>query len=296
MKPMKLVAGVFLLAAIASAAPSGEEVYKTRCAACHDQSTPRIPPRDALRQLHATRILRTLDFGLMMNVAYTMKRDEREAVANFLGLPRRGNAGGGQHLRERETSAGGPVARQLEWLEPVARQHALSADRRAPASRIDQMRELKLKWAFGFAGDIIAFAAPTVVNGTVFVGSASGAIQALDAKTGCTHWVFQANGPVRMALLAVPDGAKTSLVFADQIGWVYSLDASTGKQLWRRRIEDHEATRLTGSPVADAGVVYIPAASWEETRSLDPQYACCTFRGSLTALRVSDGSRSGKLS
>jgi polyvinyl alcohol dehydrogenase (cytochrome) len=71
---------------------------------------------------------------------------------------------------------------------------------------------------------------------------------------------------------------------------VYSLDAVTGKQLWRKRVEDHEATRLTGSPVEHDGVVYIPAASWEETRSLDPQYPCCTFRGSLTALRVRDGS------
>ena len=26
-----------------------------------------------------------------------------------------------------------------------------------------------------------------------------------------------------------------------------------------------------------------------DPRSIDPQYACCTFRGSVTALRVSDG-------
>ena len=155
---------------------------------------------------------------------------------------------------------------------------------------IGQMRNLKLKWAFGFPGDITAFGAPTVFNGTVFTGSAGGNIYAIDAKTGCTHWVFEANGPVRMAILAVPNGTRTSLVFGDQIGWVYSLDALTGKQLWRKRIEEHEATRLTGSPVEHDGVVYIPAASWEETRSLDPQYPCCTFRGSLTALRVRDGS------
>ena len=31
------------------------------------------------------RILRTLDFGLMMSVAYPLRRDEREAVAAFLG-------------------------------------------------------------------------------------------------------------------------------------------------------------------------------------------------------------------
>jgi polyvinyl alcohol dehydrogenase (cytochrome) len=36
-------------------------------------------------------------------------------------------------------------------------------------------------------------------------------------------------------------------------------------------------------------VVFIPAASWEETRSSNPEYPCCTFRGSVTALRAKDG-------
>ena len=153
-----------------------------------------------------------------------------------------------------------------------------------------QVRRLKLKWALGFPGDVTAFAAPTVLNGTLFVGSASGVVEAVDAKTGCIHWVFQANGPVRAAILPVPNGSTTSLVFTDLIGWGYALDAKSGHLLWKKRIDEHEATRLTGSSVALNGVVFIPAASWEETRSLDPQYACCTFRGSVTALRVRDGS------
>jgi polyvinyl alcohol dehydrogenase (cytochrome) len=282
------VSPVILFAASMFAAPSGEEVYKAHCAACHDQNTPRIPPRDALRNLHAARILRTLDFGLMMNVAYTMKRDEREAVANYLGIPGDDTLAAKNSCSGVRPLSGAALGNWNGWSPTLDNARYQPTDR--AGITIGQMRGLKLKWAYGFAGDITAFAAPTVVNGTVFVGSASGAIQALDAKTGCTHWVFQANGPVRMALLAVPNGAQTSLVFGDQIGWVYSLDASTGKELWRKRIEDHEATRLTGSPVANDGVVYIPAASWEETRSLDPQYACCTFRGSLTAVRASDGS------
>ena len=50
-----------------------------------------------------------------------------------------------------------------------------------------QVRHLKLKWALGFPGDVTAFAASTVLNGTLFVGSAGGAVQAVDAKTGCLH-------------------------------------------------------------------------------------------------------------
>jgi polyvinyl alcohol dehydrogenase (cytochrome) len=85
------------------------------------------------------------------------------------------------------------------------------------------------------------------------------------------------------------------LVFGDLLGWGYALDAKTGKLLWKKRVEEHEATRLTASPVALNGVVFMSASSWEETRSLDPQYPCCTFRGSVTALRVRDGSVVWKL-
>jgi polyvinyl alcohol dehydrogenase (cytochrome) len=41
--------------------------------------------------------------------------------------------------------------------------------------------------------------------------------------------------------------------------------------------------------VAYNGTVFVGAASWEETRSLDPNYPCCTFRGSMSALRIRDG-------
>jgi hypothetical protein len=42
---------------------------------------PAHSPRDALTKMSPARILRTLDFGLMMSVAYPLRRDEREAVA-----------------------------------------------------------------------------------------------------------------------------------------------------------------------------------------------------------------------
>lgn len=274
-----------------SAAPlSGAEVYQKRCATCHDQVGNRAPSRDVLQKMPAVRILRTLDFGLMMGVAYPMKREEREAVASYLGT-----AGGDAPPPASSFCSSGtrPIAGPEKeswagWSPSPLNTRYQSTEQAGLTMR--QVRHLKLKWALGFPGDVTAFAAPTVLNGTLFVGSAGGAVEAVDAKTGCLHWVFQANGPVRAAILPVRNGSTYSLVFGDLIGWVYSLDAKTGKQLWKLRVENHEAARLTGSPVAQDGVVFIPAASWEETRSTDPQYKCCTFRGSLTALRVGDGS------
>src|SRR5579864_2816251 len=46
--------------------------------------------------------------------------------------------------------------------------------------------KLKLKWAFGFPGDVREVAQVTVVGGRVFVGSYANKVYSLDASTGCT--------------------------------------------------------------------------------------------------------------
>ena len=80
---------ILLVACITlQAAPeAGEAVFKRHCAGCHEQNNPRIPTRETLQKLPATRILRTLNYGAMITVAYTMSMSQREAVANWLGTP-----------------------------------------------------------------------------------------------------------------------------------------------------------------------------------------------------------------
>src|SRR5207248_10475341 len=71
--------------ALAAAPASGEAIYQKRCASCHEQPATRAPQVSALKSMSARRILRTLDAGAMMTVAYPMGREEREAVAGWLG-------------------------------------------------------------------------------------------------------------------------------------------------------------------------------------------------------------------
>ena len=269
---------------------SGATAYTKYCASCHDQVGARIPTRDALAEMSPARILRTLDFGLMMSIAYPMKRDEREAVAAFLGK--------GATMRRRPSALCAPDigimagAAQASWTGwgPSQDNARYQTAERAGLGAADIPR-LELKWAYGFAGDIIAFAAPTVVNGTLFVGSAGGAVQALDAKTGCLHWRLSGERPRAHG----DDGGNRGR------GQDAALQRPERRRLRRgcrerrarvgkRESKQHEATRLTGSFAVHDDVAFIPAASWEETRALDPAYPCCTFRGSVTAVRVSDGS------
>ena len=74
-------------------------------------------------------------------------------------------------------------------------------------------------------------------------------------------------------------------------GWLYALDAETGAQVWKVRVEDHVSTRLTGSPVVYGGRLYVPAASFEEGMSANGKYTCCSFRGSLSAFDAATGVR-----
>ena len=286
-----LIVGVIGIASRAQVATrSGEDVYTKNCASCHDQVGARIPTREALTKMSPARILRTLDFGLMMSIAYPIRRDEREAVAKFLGTGTDEAAPPASAFCKADPPAmsAAPLESWTGWGPSQANTRFQTTER--AGLNAGDIGRLELKWAFGFPGDVTAFAAPTILNGTLFVGSAGGTVQALDAKTGCLHWLYQASGPVRAAMTVATEGARNTLVFSDQNGWVYALDARTGKANWKKRVEEHEATRLTGSLAVQDGVAFVPAASWEETRSIDPAYPCCTFRGSVTAVRVRDGS------
>jgi polyvinyl alcohol dehydrogenase (cytochrome) len=272
------------------ASPNGEGIYRERCAGCHELTTSRIPPRSALQKMPPSRILRALDFGVMMNVAYPLRRDEREAVATYLGT---GDESAGPpasaFCADRVVRIGSHPRTQWNGWSP-ADSNTRFQSREASGLDVEQIKHLELKWAFAFDGDVSAFAQPTVLERHLFVGSAGGVVHALDTATGCLHWTFQANGPVRSAIVAVPQGQQYMLLFSDLTGWFYALDASTGKELWKKRVDDHEATRLTGAATVHDGVIFVPVASWEESRAIGGSYACCTFRGSIVALRVRDGS------
>ena len=272
--------------------PSGEATYQRRCATCHEKPADgRTPSRETLQAMTATRILRTMDFGAMMTIAYQLNREERDAVARFLGRPdAEAPPAPAAFCRDRSVSLDAANTPSWNGWSP-SRDNARYAPAALAGLTADMVPRLKLKWAFGFDGDISAFSQPTVIGRQVFIGSAGGVVHALQADTGCLQWTFQANGPIRSAIVAAPVDGRHLLLFGDLTGWFYALDASTGKQIWRQRPDPHEAVRLSAPPVVHDGVAYIPVASWEESRSLNPEYPCCTFRGSVVALRVRDGSQ-----
>ncbi len=149
---------------------------------------------------------------------------------------------------------------------------------------------LKLKWSFGLPGATSVYGQPSVVAGRVFVAADTGYVYSLDAATGCVYWSFLAEAGVRNAVSIAPvNGEEFAAFFGDQKGNVYAVNARTGSQIWTAQVEDHPLTRLTGAPKVYESRVYVPVASGEEGTAAQPNYPCCTFRGSVVALDASTG-------
>ena len=155
----------------------------------------------------------------------------------------------------------------------------------------DQVPRLQLKWAFGFPFASVANAQPTIVGGLVFVGGGHRKVYALDAKSGCTRWVFATEEDVRTAISFAPISGTNQfgVFFGDVDANAYAVNATTGALMWKTRVEDHPAARIVGAPTLYSGVLYVPVSSFEELTGSQPTYECCSFRGSVAALDAATG-------
>jgi polyvinyl alcohol dehydrogenase (cytochrome) len=120
----------------------------------------------------------------------------------------------------------------------------------------------------------------------LFIGSETGVIYALDAKSGCTFWTFRAEAGVRTAISVGP----RAVYFADAKANAYAVDLATGRQIWVRKVEEHPSARATGSPTLYDGRLYVTITGVaEENAAARSDYECCTFRGSVSALNADTG-------
>jgi polyvinyl alcohol dehydrogenase (cytochrome) len=151
-----------------------------------------------------------------------------------------------------------------------------------PALRAADVPRLAFKWAYGFAGADDA-GPPTVVDGRLFIGDSAGHVYALDARTGCSYWTYVASAPVHTAIGVAELGASKTLpgpkpsrrkhahidahvdvqkapsavLFSDDAGVVYSLDAQRGTLLWKTPADPEQALSVTGAPLLNGKALYL---------------------------------------
>jgi polyvinyl alcohol dehydrogenase (cytochrome) len=296
---MQIGAALLLVPSFVSAADSdqpppidGAKLYGQFCASCHDHPKDRIPARDVIAKRSPDEVLQSLTAGTMRTQAGGLNMNERMAVATFLtGKPPVGRM---PATLEKNLCTSGTAA----TVDSGSQWNGWGVDldnsrfQPQPGLTAADVPRLKLKWAYGYRSTLI-YGQPTVVGGRVYVTSASGRVYSLDAKTGCTHWTFDAKAPSRTAMtIARIPGTPTSrlaAVFGDDSATVYALDANSGKPFWTKRLDEHPDARISGAPVFHANRLYVPVSSLEELSAAAPGYECCKFRGSVAALDAGDG-------
>jgi polyvinyl alcohol dehydrogenase (cytochrome) len=291
-----LIVILFLATAPMAAAEEPAAIYQQSCASCHDSGVNRAPTRDTLRQMQPERVLAALESGAMISMANRRSPAERRALAEYLT-----GKSFAQPLDTKPAASAMCKDAAANFTIPAAGatwngwgvSTANTRYQPTPGFAAADVPRLKLKWAFGFPGDLTANAQPIIAGGRVFVGSPGGIVYALNESSGCIHWYYQATSGVRAAItiarVDAAGGARWAALFGDLSANVYALDAATGALLWRTKVDNYPLARVTASPTFYNGRVYVGVASGEEIGAVPPDYQCCRFRGSLIALNAATG-------
>ena len=296
---------------------AGATIFGDVCMRCHGkEDVKQAMSPDMLKQLSPEKLYEAMTTGSMRANADAagLTDDQRVAIAEWVSGRRLGSTENGgassmtnvcathppvtnlsapswngwspdmtKNNRYQSAKAAGGLGPKESGANAEERRHGL-----APAA----VARLELKWAFGLPWTSSAYGQPTVVDGHIFIGSDSGYLYSLDAETGCVHWSFQAQAGLRSTPMIGPvkrGAPQLAAFFGDIRGNAYAVDASSGKLLWKTRIDPHPLSRITASPTVYEGRVYVPLASLEEPESASFNYACCTVRGMVAVLDASTG-------
>ena len=283
------------LAAHAQPAP-GEAVFNARCKACHDPNIDRAPSKATLATYPATQIVDALTNGVMKPMAAGLSDEDKQAVAAYL-------TGAAAPQVARAAPAGRPApapvgvdvkcavnppirATASDWTS-VGFDAASHRYQPNPGLTAADVPRLKVKWSFAMAGGM-----PTVIGDWLFVTNRSGKFYALDPATGCVRWVVEGavarTTPMIVRSDVSPSGWLT--VIGERNRTARAFDAQTGQELWRSpELDSNPVAGITGAPLVAGGQVFVPTTSGEEGAARQPTYACCSFRGSLSALDLKTG-------
>lgn len=277
-----------------AATAEGAALYASRCAVCHDHASGRVPPKVLISITRSAEdVIDTLSLGVMRSQAAGLSTAQIRNLAVYLtGKEPQPRAAADANPCK---TAAAPALTAGDWRS-WGLDLASSRFQTEPGFSAAQVPHLKLRWTFAYPGRA-AFNQPAVIGNLLLTGGTGGRVFALDARSGCTYWSYDAGSLVRTGIVVAalpaaraPDHqAHTVAWFGDDRGTLHAIDVKDGRRLWTQRLDDHPITRLVGTPQLYGTTLYAPVSSFEEVAAADPKYHCCTFRGSLVALDAGSG-------
>lgn len=270
-----------------ASSPAGK-LYQQRCAHCHDNPTGRVPPRASLRYRPPEGIYQAmLSGGAMSAMASGLSDTQIKSLVKLLT---------GKEPKEIPDPNSNLCAKDSEPLKIADNDwtttHGDNQGRRfrqLPAFNAESVNRMKLKWSYAIPGGAKG---PAVLAGNSLFIAGTGYLVALNADSGCVKWTYPTNGRTVRAVTVATHSDRSlspSVVFGDDAGTVFALDAATGDERWQTNVESHVQGRITAAPTVHKGVVYVPISSMEDPLTHNKSYFCCSARGGIAAIDLKSG-------
>ena len=169
------------------------------------------------------------------------------------------------------------------------------------------VRTRKIVWKYNARTRIRS--TPAVEGSTVFVGTMDGYLLALDRNKGSLRWEFATLGSTlkiedygydRTALVSSPSVSNGVVTVGCRDGFLYAVDAATGKQKWSN---NHEISWVLSTPAVDDGKVFVGSSDAQFFQAVDhatgqevwrykgggPIWSSAAIAGSMLYFGVNDG-------
>ena len=273
----------------------GSLLYVQHCAKCHSLPVSRAPHKSFIVMMSGDMILKTMNEGVMQQMSVELNSEQKKQIVEYLvgGISRElenplvmCEAGTSEFdYNKLPTAVGWGIDRKNSRFIPAE----------IAQLKPDDVSRLKLKWSFAYPNATRARSQPSLAGGAVFVGSQDGTVYSLDANTGCLRWTFRASSEVRTGITINQWTDRENSdepplgYFSDLLARVYAVNLVSGELVWVTKADDHPAATVTAQPVLYQGRVYASVSSLEVVPAADPEYPCCTFRGSVIALDAATG-------
>jgi polyvinyl alcohol dehydrogenase (cytochrome) len=138
-----------------------------------------------------------------------------------------------------------------------------------------------------------------VVTTQAIITTAKFTVDAIDRTTGCQYWSYSPFDPAANPLLTAfrslyylnEGGGRQALLFAGDLnGTLHAIDASSGKQVWKRFVGTDTVNHIiTGTPVYADGNLFIPVSTLEVIATVFGKGLCCRSHGMVQAVNPYTG-------
>ncbi|RYY22088.1 MAG: dehydrogenase [Chitinophagaceae bacterium] len=268
---------------------TGIKVFSRHCLSCHKESVESLAPGlGVLATMTPRAIYASLNMGKMRQQGAVLSDEERVKVSEWITRSK---------LKTTEMSKDAYTSFAAGNLTGKSDHSGWGNNPEGTGFRTkvqagispENVKTLKLKWAFAFPEGTITRSKPAVAGDWLIVGSQYGQVYAINRITGKIGWEYTAAAAIRGAISILKSKNDITAIFADYSSNVYAINVKTGKLKWNTRAGFEAYSQNTGSVVTYNGKVFVPIVSAEIGSAGLNNYECCTSSGGVVALNAETG-------